>query len=166
MSQRMCEECGERPANVHLTQILPDQTILSHLCEKCAQEKGIHISATPAQSSESSSAQPDNDAECPQCRLKLSAFRKQGRLGCPHCYTAFEKELDELLVQVHGSCRHMGKRYRLARDSAVETDDIPRLRGELQQAIVSEQFELAASIRDKINSIEIGKASQKGCSSR
>jgi protein arginine kinase activator len=163
MGQKMCEECGQNPANVHLTQITQDETAVSHLCEKCARDKGINVSISGVEPVETTAAEPATDTECPRCHLKLSVFRKHGRLGCAQCYVAFEKEIDELLVQVHGSCEHKGKRYSCAPPQARETEIVARLRDELHQAIRTEEFELAASIRDKIHSIEIRNTSPQDC---
>ena len=40
----MCDECGINPANIHLTQILQNETHVFHLCDECARKKGINIS--------------------------------------------------------------------------------------------------------------------------
>ena len=36
-----CDECQERPAASHLTQIVNDSVTTVHLCEQCAAEKGV-----------------------------------------------------------------------------------------------------------------------------
>ncbi|HET8762825.1 MAG TPA: hypothetical protein VFM12_05375, partial [Gemmatimonadales bacterium] len=36
-----CENCGERDAVVHLTQIEDSQVTTIHLCERCAAERGV-----------------------------------------------------------------------------------------------------------------------------
>ena len=47
---------------------------------------------------------------CPKCGITFYEFRNQGRLGCPHDYTCFAKELEPLLVNIHGEINHAGKR--------------------------------------------------------
>jgi protein-arginine kinase activator protein McsA len=36
-----CDQCKEREAVVHLTQIVDEQVTTQHLCEKCAAERGV-----------------------------------------------------------------------------------------------------------------------------
>ena len=36
-----CDQCREREAVIHLTQIVNEQVTTVHLCEKCAAEKGV-----------------------------------------------------------------------------------------------------------------------------
>jgi protein arginine kinase activator len=38
-----CEECKQKPAAVHLTQVYNGKIIQSHLCEECAAKKGGFI---------------------------------------------------------------------------------------------------------------------------
>jgi protein arginine kinase activator len=146
---KMCEECGCRPANIHLTQIVDNVSQSIHLCEQCAGKRGINMSIdeTPAPSV------PFEDRECGVCRMTLSNFRKQGQLGCPSCYQAFEAEIDELLLQVHGSTEHRGKGYRTTNIDECVVRDISELRALLDAAIRNEQFESAALLRDAIHGI-------------
>ena len=39
-----CDQCKEREAVVHLTQIVEEQVTTQHLCEKCAAERGVESS--------------------------------------------------------------------------------------------------------------------------
>ncbi|MBD3393931.1 MAG: hypothetical protein GF418_17490 [Chitinivibrionales bacterium] len=154
MNEKMCDVCGARPANVHLTQISHDQTVVSHLCEVCAGEKGISVSLAPDANLTGGSGPAENDIECPRCHLKQAEFRQTGRLGCQFCYEAFAQEVDDMLVQVHGSCLHKGKRYGKSPAVDAPAADVTALRSELQVAIESEEFELAASLRDRIHCLE------------
>ena len=36
-----CENCGERDAQIHLTQIVDNSVTTVHLCEECASSKGV-----------------------------------------------------------------------------------------------------------------------------
>jgi protein arginine kinase activator len=153
----MCEDCGLHVANVHCTQITDKETVVLHLCQECAHKKGIHVSIEDSQTGDEKAAAVQKEVICPACRMKLSRFQKSGRLGCDTCYSAFEKEVNDLLLQLHGSCSHKGKLYGRTVQHATASVDVARLRDELHNAIRSEEFERAASIRDKINSLEIKK---------
>ena len=50
-----------------------------------------------------------NDQICPTCKTKKSYFLETGLLGCPECYNAFEKSIDEFLKNIGQSGYHSGK---------------------------------------------------------
>ncbi len=155
-----CTQCNEREAVIHLTQIANEQVQTLHLCEKCAAEKGVETSSnlgkTPIGSFLATMAVGEPGTEeaalpaCSGCGATLMDFRELGRLGCPLCYRSFEEPLRELLRRLHGSSRHVGKRYRSSPEGAqvamVEQD----LREQLRLAIAAENFELAAELRDRL----------------
>jgi protein arginine kinase activator len=92
---------------------------------------------------------------CSFCSATLADFRATGRLGCAHCYDAFEGSLRDLLRRVHGNSRHIGRRYVAPLPSELpHVSSATELRDRLKRAIEAEQFELAADIRDKLRGIE------------
>jgi protein arginine kinase activator len=94
-------------------------------------------------------------AQCSFCQATLADFRATGRLGCAHCYDAFESSLRDLLRRVHGNSRHIGRRYVAPLPSELpHVSSATELRDRLKRAIETEQFELAADIRDKLRGIE------------
>ena len=162
-----CDRCGERPAAVHLTQIVNNSVTTVHLCDQCAAEKGVQTSAAVAKfplsdflasmgkATTSELPVADDSAQCEFCGGTLKDFRDSGRLGCPHCYVTFGQHLRDLLRRLHGSSQHVGERF----DGAgviTETGEVTvgRLRDQLRKAVESENFELAAELRDKIRIIE------------
>ena len=165
-----CTQCHEREAVVFLTQIAQDQVIKLHLCERCAAEKGVETTAslgkTPVgtflasmgKGLEATAALPagiDPPEACPTCGATLSDFRESGRLGCADCYRTFETALRDLLRRLHGSSRHLGERY-LANGlmaSAVPEPSVAQLRSQLRLAVETENFELAAELRDQLRSL-------------
>lgn len=153
---KLCDECGKNPANIHLTQIMQNETHVSHLCEECAKKKGISISINDdAGASAQQVTAPVVDKTCRHCGYTYENFRSKGWLGCSDCYDAFQKEIDELLIQMHGSTVHKGKQYmpRFRTQQALG-GEVKRLRQELAIAIKNEAFEQAATIRDAIHSIK------------
>lgn len=158
----LCDQCRERDAVVHLTQIVEAQVSQLHLCEKCAAAKGIETTvAMPKHPlgdflhavQHQASPTAGDQARCAYCQTSLRDFRASGRLGCAQCYTAFEGALRELLRRVHGAARHRGREYE-APPLGGEGTEIERLRDRLQQAVASEEFELAATLRDQIRALE------------
>ena len=165
----LCESCGERDAVVQLTQIVNNEVKTLRLCERCAAEKGVQTTEAPKnpllnellQSVHShmpaaavSGAQADA-TRCTFCSMSYRDFRASGRLGCAHCYGAFERSLRELLRRVHGNSRHVGRRSEPPRPETMErATTLGELRERLRRAIEQEQFELAADIRDRIRVLE------------
>lgn len=152
----LCDECGMNPANIHLTQIMQNETHVYHLCDECARKKGISISVQDENGIvEESVEQQVQDKECSHCGLKFSEYKINGWLGCPACYHSFETEIDNLLIQVHGASVHKGKKYNSAGGcgGVATAGEIKRLRHELAAAIKNEDFEQAAIIRDAIHNL-------------
>ena len=101
---------------------------------------------------------------CPRCGMSYRQFRKQGRFGCGDCYQAFAAELQRLMKRIHGAQGHTGKQPRSPVGAAVPpppSDDLDRLRSELEEAVESEAYERAAALRDRIAQLE-AEATQPG----
>ena len=92
---------------------------------------------------------------CPVCKLNFVEFRNTGLLGCPADYDIFEKALVPLIERSHeGASHHVGKIPRRLDAPRPTSTDLVKLRQELNKAIVQEQYEKAARIRDKIRHLE------------
>jgi len=167
-----CENCGEREAVIHLTQIVNNSVTTMHLCEPCAAEKGVETGASVAKFplgdflaslGKGGGAEPTEaglDVPCRYCGATLRDFRTTGRLGCARCYESFEPHLRDLLRRLHGSTRHQGEGYRpgaAASDTpSARTPErtLEDLREALRRAVEAENFELAAELRDRIRVLE------------
>lgn len=165
--KKICDACGIQEATVHLTEVADNKSVTTHLCEKCAAEKGVHtppsvgslpladflanLGGHPTKEGTPSGG----DLTCPYCGLTSEVFRKEGRLGCPQCYTTFERSLRGLLRRIHGGTQHVGKVYLPPDPTARETEmRLDGLRKRLQRAIDAEDFERAAELRDQIKELE------------
>lgn len=163
-----CDNCHERPAAIHLTQIVDNSVTTLHLCEQCAAAKGVQTGASVAKLPLANllasvgkgvgAALPagiEGEA-CEFCGATVQDFRDTGRLGCAHCYESFEPHLRELLRRIHGSSQHVGEIY--LSPLSPESHDRGRLLTELKQrlhkAVEAENFELAAELRDRIRVLE------------
>lgn len=94
---------------------------------------------------------------CPKCGMGWLDFRQTGRLGCSECYETFEKELQPIINQLHGSFEHKGKiPIQQGKEIAIQRK-IAILQNDLQRMINEQNFEEAAQIRDKIREIEKGE---------
>ncbi len=163
-----CEECKQRPATVHFTQVYNGKTVETHLCQQCYAKKGGIIFDVAKQLSlpnllgsffvSNYNLQDmkgvSQNASCSNCGTTLSGISNTGRLGCSQCYTAFEKELEPTLRRVHGDSRHVGKVPARGGEKVMVKKKIQGLKYQLQKAIAAEEYEEAAEIRDKIKDAE------------
>jgi protein arginine kinase activator len=155
----LCDVCGERDAVVKVTQVGEQGKTLVQMCERCAAERNIETTVSLSKNPlgeflsdlQKQTSPSSTDAVCNFCNATLRDFRATGRLGCARCYTAFEPSLRDLLRRVHGSSKHLGRRYE-SPDIAMseEQTELHELRERLRRAIDAEQFELAAELRDRI----------------
>lgn len=121
--------------------------------------------------------EPDDDSDepeppaCPECSWSEEQFHKTGLLGCPQCYEAFRKELENRFFEFHRSATHTGKPLlfepahtetpggildsaaRLADRENRRQSELETLERDLKESVRREEFELATELRDKIRSI-------------
>lgn len=162
-----CENCGEREAEIHLTQIVDEEMSTVHLCPSCAAEQGVGAQLPSqsgpltdflAQISEGggTSALPPAEGNCPYCGTSPADFRKTGRLGCSQCYPHFESQLRALFRRVHGAAQHVGKVYVSPDEGADDAEvRLAALKRRLERAVELEDFETAARLRDEIQRLEV-----------
>lgn len=173
----ICESCNQNLATVHLTEIVQKHKKETHLCEACAQQKGLpgkdFVSAAKSQFSvkeflgaiqggpakgqpAAEAALPAGLAEpCARCGLPFSEFKATGRLGCPGCYEHFRAGLVPLLEKIHGTTpQHVG---RMPSNVGARVDReklIAAFQRDLTLAVEREEYERAAELRDKIRALE------------
>lgn len=88
---------------------------------------------------------------CPICHTSIAEFSKTGRLGCPHCYEEFKPILTQTLKSIHGNAAHTGKIAKNASEKLKAKRKLEQLEKQLQEAVAKQDFENAATLRDKIN---------------
>lgn len=160
-----CENCGNKEATVHLTQIQEGQKVQLNLCKECARKKGFgnplddvpfplaEFLAGMVKDGTTETGEQVGDLECPGCGMKFVEFSKIGRFGCGRCYRAFEKPLEDLFRRIHGSTIHRGRTPRSRSGPKTPLAEEIKLKEELRQAIENENFEEAASIRDRLRAL-------------
>ncbi|MBA3894578.1 MAG: UvrB/UvrC motif-containing protein [Gemmatimonadales bacterium] len=162
-----CDQCRDREAVIHLTQIVNEQVTTLHLCERCAAEKGVESPSagtkTPlvgflaemGKDLPDTTTTPRSTETCLRCGGSLQDFRESGRLGCPECYRSFEVPLRDLLRRLHGSTHHVGERYADREGAPADAGgQTAELREQLRLAVETENFELAAELRDRLRVVE------------
>lgn len=164
--KRKCDRCA-RPATYHSVEIIKGQKIEKHLCEQHAAEEGLAIKSihTPINelltnfvkihSDVEADGRLPQDLRCDECGLTFNGFRKDTLLGCPGCYKVFESPLSTLLERAHeGGTHHIGKVPRRAGTGEQRQALLMRMRKQLNTAVVGEDYELAARLRDDIRRFE------------
>lgn len=156
-----CENCNEREATVHYTEIEDKEKKEIHLCEECYHGKfapvqkmvdftevlqnllhaSIHVEG------------PMAGAICPTCGVSMAEFRAAGRFGCPNDYRVFAEPLKPLLEKLQHDLRHLGKVPCHAGAELKQKTELIRLRRELERAVQREEYEEAAQLRDKIHKL-------------
>lgn len=171
-----CQHC-DRQAVFHITELETGAVREIHLCEDHAraylnQSEAAGGGESPSESKGGGLSGPlgvgqtadelavlDQKA-CPMCGITFFEFRNQGRLGCPHDYVQFEKELEPLIINIHGASEHTGRVPTQASAggpptrSTEEFTQVIGLRRDMKESIACEDYEKAKDNRDQIRQIE------------
>jgi protein arginine kinase activator len=94
---------------------------------------------------------------CDMCGITFFEFRNQGRLGCPHDYEHFEKELEPLIANIHGATEHTGRRPSRPSglpEGTAELTSVIGIRQAMKESIAHEDYEKAKEDRDAIRALE------------
>ncbi len=179
MSNIKCQQC-DSAATFHITELTGGEPQELHLCEEHARQylapseedvaeslpavAGMLAQHLAVGETAEELARLDRQS-CPVCGITFLEFRKQGRLGCPHDYECFFKELQPLLLNIHGETSHVGKCPSCGPGGTEVKTQLIRLRREMKGAVDQEKYELASEIRDRINRTEEREASKPAESS-
>lgn len=162
-----CQICQQREATIHLTEITDGVRTEMHLCERCAQEEGIAVKSklsinellsgllATQPSDDELFGDTEQDVSCPHCGFTLGQFTENGVLGCPYDYEIFEKTLTPIIKKAHGGkTAHRGKVPAKTPKDTKKQIELIGLRQRLEAAVQSEDYELAAKLRDEISQLE------------
>ncbi|MBN2222906.1 MAG: hypothetical protein JW708_11915 [Vallitaleaceae bacterium] len=160
----LCEHCHKEVATVFLTQVINNKKVEMHLCSRCAKEQeNLLYSYNPSiqqfMSGLMKNSKEETEAEqkvlfCTKCNMTLDEFRKKSKLGCDHCYQAFEPYLKHILKSVHGSTEHTGKRPLRSNKGILLQEKLEDLESQLRLALMQEDYIAAAKIRDEIKKLK------------
>ena len=170
----LCDNCHNRDATVHLIQIVNGQKRENHLCDTCSKEKGEAffasamdldlgleqfdlsniISGLMGLMVQKKDEEVNLENKCPNCGMKYSEFKKSALLGCDKCYSNLNNLLKPVITRIQGKMEHTGKIPGNQMEEFTSKRKLVKLKEELKQAIVLEEFEKAAQIRDEIKKIQ------------
>lgn len=164
-----CQKCKQREATTHIKKVVNGEYEEHMLCSECAHALGydnvfdfempdmfggllqnFFTGALPARSGAS---------RCPECGSTYGDITNTGKVGCAKCYDVFYSELLPSIKRIHGNTTHCGKVPFLAevKSEKPQLNELEQLKEELKEAIEEQNFELAATLRDKIKEKEAEK---------
>ncbi len=164
----MCEECGIRPARFHLMKIINEERTELNLCAVCMakyqkQLPGIDFSDLAGilnnileeknADNVQEQGEPETEPVCEQCGMTYAEFKKGGIVGCANCYKTFHAPIERIFKRVQTSTQHSGRIPEGVRSGASIRMNIDRLKQRMQKAVMDEEFEQAAKLRDAIRTL-------------
>ncbi len=150
----LCPACGERQSKL--------LDLSSRQTEK-VEEKQEEYNPEPQLSSFAADGAPfyilihkagSQQSTCKGCDLTAEQLQSSGELGCPECYEAFAALLfptPSPNIPTMNARMPSARRARLDRQKT-----LTELRVQLRRAVDGENFELAATLRDRIRGLENG----------
>ena len=98
----LCENCKEREATVHFTEIMNGRVQKHHLCKECAAQMemmGYASNEVPfvklltgmlaAGQTQEQGENPLQYVRCPKCGMTYEEFTRVGKFGCAECIDVF-----------------------------------------------------------------------------
>ena len=155
----LCEDCKKNQATVVITVTAGGEVTTRHLCAGCMKKMENSFAQGDVQGFLSSllamlTSEPKAPAKtCSGCGLSYDEFQHTGKLGCAHCYQDFSEELRPLLFRIHGRNQHAG-RIPAGQEKTIQKQQcIEELRERMEKAVITENFEEAAALRDQIRAL-------------
>ncbi len=162
-----CDNCGKKEATTHITKVVNGYKEEFYLCPECAAKSTDYKEMKETMSFgigdfltgmfTGAGKQNETADICPTCHMSYNNFVKSGKLGCGDCYTAFADRIARPLRQIHGKADHVGKIPHRGGDELILDKKISVLEAELSQAVLRQDFETAATLRDEIIAIKAKK---------
>jgi len=162
-----CEHCHNEKASVFLTQIINGKKVEMHLCNACASEvqgkmyndNSFQQFLTSLLKLQGNETQETSNKEevCPKCHMTLEEFKKKSKLGCDECYQVFRPYIHHIVKSVHGGHIHTGKKPFRLNKKEILAKKIEDLESRLKLAIMQEEYNEAALIRDELIKLREGE---------
>ncbi len=162
-----CEKCGRNVATTHIHTVINGKVTDMHLCGYCAKNHGLgrfehlglmNLLASVYDDTNLNSKENNDTDRCNNCGASFADIAGCGLIGCPDCYKYFMKQLNPTLKRIHGLGGHIGKIPSSSAPRLNTVSKVEQLKRRLSEAIETENFELAVTLRDRIRELEGGNA--------
>lgn len=166
----LCEMCKKNNASVHIVRVINGIKQTLNICESCAkQSQGFTFGEIQLEApftfqnmlsglvdyiNQSSHGTRNTESICPNCGMTYGEFKQKGLMGCAMCYKHFSSTIMPVIKRVQGNTEHIGKIPVKSGKEIMERKKLLNLKEELQKAILEEEYEKAAEIRDRIREIQ------------
>lgn len=172
-----CNICKKDNAIIHIREYTDIGVRRINLCLECALKRGLNTAVDnidllladiikkvlniPSNRNKvgKKSSRQNITIVCPSCGMSLHNFSKELKVGCPICYTVFEKIIDLIIYNYNNSLSYLGKLPDDIKKVTIQRSKLKRLKRELKESLDLEEYMKAAVIRDEIK--EIKKTIQK-----
>ena len=161
----LCQSCKKNEATTHVKRIVNGQIEEYDLCHECAKKMGYTNLFSGFENEWNSllgsffgGGLPSKTSatRCKSCGSSFSEIAKRGIVGCPDCYDTFYDELLPSIRKIHGNTQHNGKFPARAGKQLALVNELESLQEQLNEAVSRQEFEKAAQLRDRINSLKGG----------
>lgn len=177
----LCDICKKNEAVIHIQEISAAGKKIINLCNDCAEKHpqfdpllqfgNITFNDVIKNIKKISSdiikkkTQDEDSPVCPKCGWDFQKMEENnGLLGCEKCYEVFGDALQNTINSIHRSRVHTGKRpAKIKREpQAIKLEKLRKLEEELQTAVMQEEYERAAVLRDEIAALKKKRKKESG----
>lgn len=158
----ICDNCKKRESVISFTKVENNEVTEIHLCKECAAKKFkgnfLMIDGFKDLFKEIFNVEEetiDEEKTCRFCGRKIREVLKTSDLGCIHCYDEFRDEINNFLQNYQFSSVHKGKIPVSSPTDLKVGRKILDLKDKLQEALILENYEEAAILRDEIKDLEV-----------
>lgn len=158
-----CDSCGKNDAIIQIQRMENNAVNEIRLCLECAGKYGvagpdgklkIELVQEASEFFFEKETKENPSTSCPVCGRNIREIIQEERAGCSTCYESFKTELGRHLHKLGYNPVHKGrfpKRFSTWKRILIDKE---RLEKELKNAIQAENYESAASLRDKIAELD------------
>lgn len=157
----ICEVCRQKTANVIFKTMSDGQVATRAMCMECAQnlQQDMHrlflalglgsggMNAPQARTQAEEAPKPQLEMPryaCAHCGRPFDTLNENTMAGCAYCYEAMRKGLGEVLE---------GSKGPRQKETENKEDEQTELKYQLLEAVMKEDYEAAAALRDRINAM-------------
>lgn len=160
----LCDLCKSNPAAIHIEKHNGENRTQLKVCLDCA---GIEKLSPENLNGESlqklingiyAMQSQQTSSKCLTCGVDSDSFERNGKVGCPDCYTYLSENINLSSWQKTPHIKHIGKtpyNYPMKTDMIDhKVEDLKELEEKLVICISEEDYEKAAILRDRIEEMK------------